>query len=267
MSELYDMHLHTEYSTDSNAPMAHMADAALAQGLHGIAITDHYHPDYPNPIHRTPQPTAAYHRAMERLAQDYAGRLEVLKGLEMGVLTGSTLPRCEAAARDYSYDFILASFHSTREYTFDGISRDESIPVEEAFRRYYAHVLDSITQFKNYDVLAHLNLIDRYGRYVPDDKQYEEIIDEILRTAVADGKGLEINTSSWRYGMGDRTTPTPAILRRFRELGGEAITVGSDAHSPKWVGDHLKEGYRLLRDQGWGYYAIYRGRKAVFVKL
>ena len=251
----YDMHLHTDFSTDSQSPMEAVADEAVRKGLRGIAITDHYHPDYPNPVHRTGQPTPAYHRAMERLAQDYEGRLEVFRGLEMGILPGETMALCEAAARDYDYDFILGSFHSTRERTFDELARDKRVSVEQAFRQYYEHVLLCITLFKDYDVLAHLNLLDRYAPYVPSD------------TAVADGKGLELNTSCWRYGMGERTTPTAAILRRYRELGGEFITVGSDAHQVKWVGDHLNEGYQFLRDLGWDYCVVYRHRKPCFVKL
>ena len=263
----YDMHMHTDFSTDSEAPMEDMAEAAVRKGLRGIAITDHYHPDYPNPAHRTGQPTPAYHRAMERLTEAYEGRLEVFKGIEMGVLPGETMARCEAAARDYRYDFILASFHSNRERTFDDLARDKRVTTEQAFRMYYEHVLLCITLFKDYDVLAHLNLLDRYAPYVPADSLYTDVVDEILKTAVADGKGLELNTSSWRYGMGDRTTPTAAILRRYRELGGEFITVGSDAHSAKWVGDHLNEGYQFLRDQGWDYCVVYRQRKPCFVKL
>lgn len=107
----------------------------------------------------------------------------------------------------------------------------------------------------------------RYAPYVPSDSLYTDVVDEILRTAVADGKGLELNTSCWRYGMGERTTPTAAILRRYRELGGEFITVGSDAHQVKWVGDHLNEGYQFLRDLGWDYCVVYRHRKPCFVKL
>lgn len=263
----YDMHMHTVFSTDSETPMEAQAEAAISRGLAGIAITDHYNPDYPNPVHRTGQPTEAYHRAMEHLAEQYAGRLEVLKGIEMGILPGGTMDRCEAAARDYSYDFILASFHATPERTFDDLARDPASNVEAVFRQYYEFVLSCIGQFKNYDVLAHLNLVDRYAPYVPDDSLYTDVIDEILRTAVADGKGLEINTASWRYRMGERTTPTAAILKRFRELGGEYVTVGSDAHTPKWLGDHLEEGYQLLRDLGWKYCTVYRQRKPCPIKL
>lgn len=95
----YDMHLHTDFSTDSQSPMEAVADEAVRKGLRGIAITDHYHPDYPNPVHRTrpspPQPTTG---PWSGLAQDYEGRLEVFRGLEMGILPGETMALCEAPA-------------------------------------------------------------------------------------------------------------------------------------------------------------------------
>ena len=263
----YDMHMHTVFSTDSETPMEALAEAAISRGIAGIAITDHYNPDYPNPVHRTGQPTQAYHRAMEGLAEAYAGRVEVLKGIEMGILPGDTMARCEAAALDYAYDYILASFHATPERTFDDMARDPACKVEAVFRQYYEQVLSCIKRFKDYDVLAHLNLVDRYAPYVPDDSLYGDLVDEILHIAAADGKGLEVNTASWRYGMGERTTPTAAILRRFRELGGEYVTVGSDAHTPKWLGDHLDEGCQLLRDSGWKYCTVYRQRRPCPIRL
>ena len=267
MFQPYDMHTHTVFSPDSETLMEDMAEAAIRRGIAGMAITDHYNPDYPTLRFRTGQPTPEYHQAMEHLAEQYAGRLEVLKGIEMGVMSGDTMDRCRAAARDYHYDFILASFHSNRERTFDDMARDPASRTEEVFRQYYEYVLSCIKQFKDYDVLAHLNLVDRYAPYVPDDSLYTDVVDEILRTAVADGKGLEINTASWRYRMGERTTPTAAILQRYRELGGEYVTVGSDAHTPKWLGDHLNEGYQLLRDLGWKYCTVYRQRKPCPIKL
>ena len=144
---------------------------------------------------------------MEGLVKNF-GKLEVLKGIEMGILPGGTMARCEAAAQDYAYDFILASFHATPERTFDDLARDPASNVEGVFRQYYEFVLSCIGQFKNYDVLAHLNLVDRYAPYVPDDSLYTDVIDEILRTAVSDGKGLEIGFNN-KYLM-DALKAAPA---------------------------------------------------------
>lgn len=263
----YDSHIHSEFSTDSAAPMEVMARAAVERGLLGITFTDHYHPDYPDFLHRTGQPTSAYHSAIERTARQFSGRLEVLRGLEMGVLTGPTLPACEAAAEAYPYDFLLAAFHSTRSETFDGLGRARTMAPEQLCLHYYSHVLTCIRAFQNYDSLAHLNLVDRYAKTPAGGGAAREVLDEIYRTVIAQGKGLEVNTSSHRYGMGTRTTPTLEMLRRYRELGGEIVTVGSDAHAPEWVGSHLDEAGVLLRAAGFKHYAVFRKRSPEFFPL
>ena len=267
MRALHDSHIHSSFSTDSTTPMEDMAQAAVSLGLKGIAITDHYHPDYPIMMHRTGQPTAAYHQAMERTRERFQNQLDVRFGLEIGVLIGKTLPVCQAAANDYPYDILLAAFHSTRTKPFDYLGNERTLSAEELCVYYYKHVLRCIRQFRDYDVLAHVNLVDRYVDRLPREEAYLPLLDEIFKLVIRDGKGIEINTSSYRYGMGERTTPTLAMLRRYRELGGEIVTVGSDAHAPEWVGSHLEEGYELLQAAGWNYYAIYKNRKPVFLPL
>lgn len=262
----YDSHIHSEFSADSDTPMEAMAAAAVERGLLGITFTDHYHPDYPDFIHRTGQPPHAYHSAITRTAQRFSGRLEVLHGLEMGILTGSTLPACEAAAA-YPYDFLLAAFHATRTETFDGLGRAADTPPEALCLHYYTHVLDCLRVFQNYDALAHINLIDRYVKDLSGYGPSLEVLDEIFRIVISQGKGIEINTSSYRYGMGVRTTPTLDMLRRFRALGGELVTVGSDAHTPQWVGSHFDEACELLRVADFRYYAVFRKRRPELLKL
>lgn len=267
MRAFYDCHIHSSFSADSVTPMEDMAQAAVSLGLAGIAITDHYHPDYPIRIYRTGQPTAAYYQAMEQTRERFHQRLDVQYGLEIGVLTGKTLPVCQAAARAYPYDILLAAFHSTRTKPFDYLGKEHTLSAEELCVYYYTHVLRSIKRFKDYDVLAHVNLIDRYVDRLPREEAYQSLLDEIFKQVIRDGKGIEINTSSYRYGMGNRTTPTLAMLRRYRELGGEIVTVGSDAHAPEWIGSHLQDGYELLQAAGWEYCAIYQKRTPVFIKL
>lgn len=267
MQALHDCHIHSSFSTDSNTPMADMAQAAISLGLAGIAITDHFHPDYPVMIHRTGQPTNAYHQAMELTRERYKKQLDVQLGLEIGVMTGRTILACQAAAADYPYDILLAAFHSTRTQPFDYLGNAHTLTAEELSVFYYQYVLRCIKQFKDYDVLAHVNLADRYADRPPQEQAYLPLLDEIFKLVIREGKGIEINTSSYRYGMGDRTTPTLSMLRRYRELGGEIVTVGSDAHAPEWVGSRLEDGYRMLKAAGWNYYAIYKNRKPVFLPL
>jgi len=103
--------------------------------------------------------------------------------------------------------------------------------------------------FRHYSVLAHLNLISRYdkqGKYPF--KAVRDMVAEILKLAIADGKGIELNTSSWHYGLDD-TMPARDILRLYKDLGGRIITIGSDAHSTKYLADHLEDAIAILRDE------------------
>ncbi len=257
MPKCYDQHMHTHFSPDSTAPLPEMARAAVEHGLDGITITDHYNPNYPDITFLTGKPIPAYFHAMKTLQSQMEGKLEVRCGLEMGVVLDETLSLSKEAASEYDYDFILLAAHNTDKLTFDGAARDPKITPEWLIDHYYRHVLACAQQFKAYDALAHLNVVDRYVSYIPDYSQFDELIDEILRTAIADGKGIEINTSSFRYGMKERTTPTLDILKRYRELGGEFVTVGSDAHKAKDVGASLDDGYALLEAAGFTHYALY----------
>lgn len=74
------------------------------------------------------------------------------------------------------------------------------------------------------------------------------MVAEILKLAIADGKGIELNTSSWHYGLDD-TMPSRDILRLYKDLGGRIITVGSDAHYTKYMADHMEDARAILRDE------------------
>mgnify|MGYP000538497317 CR=1 FL=1 len=209
MFQPYDMHTHTVFSPDSQTPMEDMAEAAIRRGIAGMAITDHYNPDYPTLRFRTGQPTAEYHRGHGASGGAVRRTLEVLKGIELGVLDGDTMNA--AGQRRGIMTMILSSppFTPTGSGPLTTWHGTRPSKTEEVFRQYYEYVLSCIRQFKDYDVLAHLNLVDRYAPYVPDDSLYTDVVDEILRTAVADGKGLEINTASWRYRMESVPPPPP----------------------------------------------------------
>ena len=138
----------------------------------------------------------------------------------------------------------------------------------EAYRQYYENLYNIIKKFKNYSVLGHLDLVKRYGdlNNIIDDKVFGDEIDEILKMAIYDGKGIEINTSCFRYNMPD-LTPSSYILKRYKELGGEIITTGSDSHNPAQVAYGFKEVYSRLKDMGYKYICTFDKMNANFIKL
>src|SRR5699024_9812923 len=120
-------------------------------------------------------------------------------------------------------------------------------------------------------VVGHLNIVDRYLHQLrPQERlnppQALEIIEEILKMIIYDGKGIELNTSSFRYGL-PILTPSVEILQMYRRLGGEIITLGSDAHSPEYIADHFDYGLEVLERLGYRYISTFSLREPSFVKL
>ena len=199
--------------------------------------------------------------------EKFAGRIIIKKGVEIGIQHGSTLEKCVKHAREYPYDFIIGSFHCAEGYELYGSSYFNGRTAKDSYLVFYTYMLENLKQYKDYDVIGHFNIIDRYTNEMANPSVYMDLVEEILKVIIADGKGLEINTSSFRYGMGERTTPAGEILKLFKDLGGEIVTFGSDAHRAEDIGYKLDYAEHMARSAGFRYVATYDQRKPVFIKL
>ena len=263
---MYDYHAHSDFSDDSVTPMNEMIEAAISKGVREFALTDHFDPDYPDRNYPFEIDFENYHKSLIESAARYKGRIKVIKGLEMGIQHGATLQKCEKAAVAFPYDFIIGSFHAAhgQDLYTDYLTDREP---EEAFSAFYSYMSHCLAEFSNFDVLGHFNVIDRYASVIPDYAPYTEVIEGMLRDLVAKGKGLEFNTSCFRYGMGRRTTPTREILEAYRALGGEIVTIGSDAHRATDIVHGYDKALEILKACGFRYIATFEGRKPSFVKI
>ena len=268
---LADYHVHTEFSDDSHEPIEEQVKRAIALGLEELCFTDHV--DYGikkdwtegNIAYRggdgmgTPadslEPLAnvdypAYFEKFRRLKQEFAPKIALRCGLEFGVQAGTISRYEELFARyEQDLDFILLSIHQVENKEFWNQAFQEGRTQQQYNERYYQEMYDVIKAFKHYSVLAHVNLISRYdkqGKYPF--AAVRDMVAEILKLAIADGKGIELNTSSWHYGLDD-TMPSRDILRLYKDLGGRIITIGSDAHSTKYLADHLQEAREILENE------------------
>ena len=178
-----------------------------------------------------------------------------------------TIPKFEELFRRYQFDFIILSVHQVEDKEFWTQDFQKGRTQKEYNERYYEEMLDLVKNYKNYSVLGHMDLIKRYDK--AGDYPFEKIkpiVEEILKIVIADGKGIEINTSSHRYGLSD-TMPSGEILKLYRELGGEIITIGSDSHKPEHLGAYIRETETLLKEMGFKWFCTYRNMQPTFYEL
>ena len=258
-----DLHLHTSFSEDSEAPMRSMIEEALRRNLTVIGFTEHLDADYPPLDGSFSLDLNSYRETFLQLQEEYAGRIELLFGIELGMqphLAG----RYQALTVSMPFDYVLCSQHLVygRDpwyLTFWDTHRDEEEVLEEYFRLLHL----SLQLLHDYDICAHLDYLVRYlpaqdmyysyARYAP-------LIDPILETLVREGKCLEINTSALAAGLKE-PNPCRDIITRYHEMGGRRISVGSDAHTSERIAFGFGQVEELLRKTGFDSLTVYRRRK------
>lgn len=259
-----DFHTHTAFSDDCECSTEHLLEGALAKDIKTLAITDHYDPGYPDPEFPFIIDFDGYHKMLPEMQKKYAGKMEILAGLEVGIMEGQ-FEEARKAVNAYPYDIIIGSFHCHRGddlYTYDFTDVDGPAMLED----FYTYMYECLQEFDDFDIVGHFSILDRYIGKIYDYTPFEDVIDEVLKLVVNKGKGLEINTSSFKYGTGI-WLPRESILKRYHELGGEILTFGSDAHDPKYYQYHFNDAVELAKEIGFKYYCQFRQRKAEFIPL
>ena len=267
-----DYHVHTNFSADADrgASMAAMIEQAIASGLHTIALTDHVDflsdgSPFPHQIDYD-----SYIVQFNRLKEKYEKQIDVILGVEMGLGT-HLVDQFEAMAAKYPFEFIIGSTHELnkrdiydfREEVFAGKTK------QQAYELYFTETLNNIKHFSAFNVYGHLDYVPRYGIYADNSLRYDDfkdVIDDVLRALVDSGKGLELNTSGFRYGLG-HAHPQLDILKRFKVLGGDIVTVGSDAHRPLAIAEHFDKAADILKAAGYKAYTVFKERKPVWIDL
>lgn len=259
-----DFHTHTGFSDDCDASVEDMLQGAADHGIRILAVTDHYDPGYPDPDFPFTIDFKKYQQTFLHAREKYSGIMDIRIGLEVGIMEGQ-FDEAREIIDAFPYDIIIGSFHCHRGddlYTYDFTGVDGPAMLED----FYTYMYDCLNKFDDYDIIGHFSILDRYIGKLYDYSPFADIIDEILKLMVQNGKGMEINTSSFKYGTGT-WLPRESILKRYRELGGEILTFGSDAHSPEYYRYHFDDAAELARSLGYRYYCTFRQRKPEFLPL
>lgn len=266
---LCDFHVHSRFSSDSEADPADIIMQAARMSMPALCITDHLDYDYPGDLNFELD-TDSYFPFWQDFIQTYEKKMgiEVYVGMETG-LEPCFAERLKAEVNRFPCDFIIGSSHLVHRkdpYEPDYFyGRSEA----EAYLEYFESIPEVLAVCRDFDVYGHIDYVTRYGpgkNKFFSYEAYQDILDEILRRLIELGKGIELNTGGYLAGLG-APNPSPDILRRYRELGGEIITVGSDAHDASLVGHHFSQAREILLNAGFRYYCIFKKRKPVFLPL
>lgn len=269
---LIECHFHNRISFDCepSVTLDAMCAAAIRAGVGTLAMTNHYELDSVLAGRLTPPDLGAEEDELLAAREKYAGRLTVLRGIELGQAYTS-LEECEKLLRARPYDVVLGSVHilSNGADFYDYRNTTLSDEQYRAMWEDYLGLLLKNASVAPVDVQTHIT----YPlRYIPASRRFRitglpgrelEQFEPILRKLVERGIALEINTSTVRRPNACLPEPDPGLtlLKRYRELGGELLSMGSDAHRPADLAADLREGARLAEQAGFRYLTVFRERK------
>ena len=260
---MFDFHMHSRVSFDGHDTGEDLAHAALAAGLKEICFTDHLDYDPLEQMGVMAFDTAAYNAEYDHLEFP---ELKIRRGMEFG-MTADNVAQFKEDLKRRPFDFVLGSIHFVDDLDVYFPEFWQGKTIFQAERRYLEATLECVQIHDDFDVLAHLTYIGKTSAHpAPRPVSYadhREIIDEILRILAAKGKGLEMNTSGIDR-CGD-FLPSADMFRRFKELGGQIVTVGSDAHTSSRVGQYSYRACEILTDI-FGYVCTFENREPIFHK-
>lgn len=264
-----DYHVHTSYSPDSKMEPEDAVRAAIAAGVTEICFTEHMDLGHHMELYDRAPDFVGMEETISRLRKKYPD-MKIRKGIEVGYIPDTANQTAEVLSGQ-KFDFVLLSTHCA-----DGL--DCGLPESKrgrdkitAYKRYLETVYDSVVDDRlteHYDCISHIGYIAKGLHYEENSFPYElfpELMDKILSEIIKKGKGIEVNTSG--IDRGGHVLPHPSIIRRYRELGGRIITIGSDAHKSEKVGAYIKEAIAIVAEAGFQEITLFHNREPRFVAI
>ena len=272
MAVLTDFHCHTDISPDGRASLYEMAMAEYAAGVRYLCITNHCDTVHWRTLAFSPpcRTVALRQRQeLEAVRERLPADLHLGLGLELAELIFHP-ELTEELSGDPALDFVLGSHHITREF---GDYHELDYHDPDFCRRMWDVYLENLQWVADkdyFDVMAHIGYVRRYAMAQGVDTaltlaEHGRRVERILRTIIRNGKGIELNCSGLRDGCGP--FPSEEILLLYRSLGGETVTLGSDAHRTEDAAKCLALGQEILKKCGFSSVAVFTGRKADFLPI
>lgn len=271
---LTDFHIHSTCSSDAHDKMADMALASYDRGVRLMCFTDHVDLDNYSTGRADEHCFDVWPEILRQHAETCAAvpaDIEVRCGIELGQ-GNHDLARAEQIASTDGLDFVIGSLHNLRDTPDFSVLRYISMGDCRQYLALYVSELLELSHLDFYDVMAHIGYTRRYmlrdGFDLPLTMQnYGDELDTIFRHLIQNGRGIEMNCSGLRNPGIHDTIPSFSVIKRYRELGGEIITIGSDAHCTADASVGCERGYELLREAGFEYVTVFKQRKPEFIKI
>lgn len=267
---LPDYHVHTYYSGDCDVPIKEHIKKAISSGMKEICFTDHTDYDYPpeNGVNIFEFNVNDYFNELMELKNRYADKISIKIGIELG-LNPCNVSKNRLLTDGHDFDFVIGSSHiiDGKDPYYESFWENRN--PDDVIYDYFMAILTNVKNDSNYDVYGHLDYIRRYvpsKEYVFDEYKFKDITDEILKTIIQTGHGIELNTRGLSYGS-RHFAPTINLLKAYHNAGGEILTIGSDSHVSDTLGYKFDYAKEIIKDCGFRYITGFCQRKPEFYKI
>jgi histidinol-phosphatase (PHP family) len=257
--------MHSSFSSDSKEPMENMIRRAMELGLKEICFTEHHDTDFAHVPGRFQVDIEAYRDHLLKMRQKFP-EITIRFGVESGYMP-HTIEKTDNIMRGYDFDFIIGSVHSIdgedlfyKNYT----SKDRQV----VYGLYLEEIYKIMQKASHFNVLGHINYpskIDMFKEKPMIYQCFEDTCDAIFKTLIEKGKGMEFNTSTMRHSR--ETNSVCSFIKRYKELGGEIITIGADAHSIEGIHFMYSDALSAIKECGFEYIATFENMQPVFHKI
>jgi histidinol-phosphatase (PHP family) len=266
---IVDLHVHTDNSFDGNHSATFFCEKAEMLELKAVAFTDHCEVDqYKGDLQYEKRMFQAFFE-VAKVASAFRGKILILNGIELGQPTYD-IETAENIISHYDYDMILGSIHNLRNcedfYFMKNLTMDEA---KRLLKEYFIEIIEMI-KWGKFDVLAHLTYPLRYfysqSNLDINLDEFKDQIDEILNLIIEKNISLEINTAALRQPL-NKLSPDIDILKRYKELGGKYVSVGSDAHYAEHLSADIDVAYSAALEAGFEYITFFEKRTPMMMKI
>ena len=264
---MQDLHLHSDFSFDSSTNPEENIKSAIKNNIKIMAFTDHMD-NFCQNSRDISFDLEKYFSTIYKLREKYEDKIKILAGIEVGIAYENA-DKINEFIEENPFDFVIGSIHAVEfEDVWSNRKNIEKNP-EYYYRKYYKYMLDSVRSCKNFSVLGHIDYIDRYledKSVIPDFSFYEDLIEEILKELIKTNRGFEYNTAGFRNEL-THANPKDKILEKYKNLGGNIITLGSDSHFPDTISYKIDEGIKHLKEIGFDHISYFENKEEKIIEI